>query len=163
MSGKTSSNQLGICDFYKTSWNYFSFHANQRISVMNFYIVLESAMAGGFIAVIGMEHGDVHIFEMIIGIAMVFLSFIFFLLDMRTKHMIHLAEKVLRNIEAEYKVESETDILIFNLEEKWTNAFHQKSKIRPLLSYSKLFILLFLFFALLGITAVTYAIIASIC
>lgn len=141
---------------YEMLWNYFSFHSNQRITVMNFYIVLESAMVGGFMAVYGNNVSNISVFEIVIGIAMCFFSFVFYCLDLRIKHMIKMSESALIEIEKAQQGFS-PEMLIFSLEKEETRKQREKNKLLILLSYSKLFGLIYLFFAVIGMAMIIFS------
>lgn len=145
-------------NIYEMLWSYFSFHGNQRITILNFYIILESAMIGGFMALDSSKIQNASIFEVAIGIALIFFSLIFYLMDLRTKHMIKISEAALIKIEEEQKMQ-DPEVLIFSQEKKKTSEI-RKNKLMKLLSYSNLFGLIYMFFTLAGIALILFSFIA---
>ncbi|MEH6689299.1 MAG: hypothetical protein V7693_18810 [Halopseudomonas sabulinigri] len=82
------------------AWRYFELHAQQRMTVFNFYLAISGLLAAG----IGMCLQQGPKFSLLISILGVFLScisFLFWKLDIRTSKMIKNAESVLQRIESE--------------------------------------------------------------
>ena len=134
-------------DFMENLWKYFELHANQRMQLMNFYIVLESLLVAGLISLLSAQK-DLIIWECGICVAIIFFSLIFYGLDRRTKHMIILCEDTIKKIEKAnggqngpveewIGIFSKEEYITLNKNEKWT--------------YSKLFKLQYLFFAIIAV------------
>lgn len=80
------------------AWKYFELHAQQRITVFNFYIAIIGLLISG--VGVSMQQGDKYIYLCsIAGGFMVFISFIFWKLDQRTSMLIKNSEYVLRETE----------------------------------------------------------------
>ena len=145
-------------DFYNTLWNYFIQHANQRIQLINFYIILETFLFAGLFALVKDATTDQCITYklvcILISISSIFFSFVFYNLDTRTKQMIHTCEKSLRIIENKYETLLSSDLMIFNKEARFTPLL-RKWNWFPL-SYSKSFKALFLFFSMIGFICLVY-------
>ncbi|WP_342148089.1 hypothetical protein [Methylorubrum sp. SB2] len=76
-------------------WRYFALHAQQRISVFNFFVVLSgviSAAIGGALQV----GGPLNFVVVILGLLLPLLSFVFWRLDQRNSDLIKIAERALR-------------------------------------------------------------------
>ena len=144
------SSYLNKNDFYNILWNYFSMHANQRMQLFNFYIIIECFLLGGYFTVTQFinNHG---LYRIIICILVIMFSIVFFLLDFRTKTMIKIVEKSIIEIEQKHKVIIGNEFMIFTNENEITGLNHSKFYFYKLLSYSKLFFLIFLCFSLIGI------------
>jgi hypothetical protein len=80
------------------AWGYFSFHAQQRTTMFNFYLALSGFVVGGFAALISS-----HIYwpSLIIALLGVVSSIIFLCLDHRNEELLLVAEDVLASIEKE--------------------------------------------------------------
>lgn len=80
------------------AWNYFQLHANQRISVFNYFVVLSGVLAAGLAATI---QGPPRLASLGVGLGLllVLLSFVFWKLDERTSFLIKHAEDILKGIE----------------------------------------------------------------
>lgn len=171
MNSGSDGNAKEYLDFL---WNYFELHSNQRMQLMNFYIIIESLFVTGLIALISSDHPNV-IAEISICVAMIFFSVVFFLLDRRTKNMIKMCEESIKKIERMYycfgeqgaagDLENTEDITgepadtsnpwewipIFLKEEAITERKLYKEKLN--ISYTKAFMAEFIFFVVFGAAA----------
>lgn len=124
-------------DWLELSWNYFSLLSGQRMGMMDFYIVVEVALIGALFTMMG---NDTRILwaECTVCAAIALSSLAFFLLDYRTKTMIHCCEKIMSDIEEKYAPDKHKIKLPFHYIERKT----EKAKIR--ITYSVVFRYLFL-------------------
>lgn len=147
-------------DFLNILWNYFSLHANQRMQLLHFYILLETFLITGLLTLFQLN-GEFKIFRIILSVAVVFFSFIFKGLDKRSKEMIKYSENAIRSIEKKYILRYNGDIMIFCIEQEETERERIKDwKAKKFLSYSKLFSLIFLFFITIGLISCVFSIIS---
>lgn len=128
-------------DFINNLWKYFELHANQRMQLMNFYIVIESLFLTGLVTMLNSKE-DLLIFELGVCIAMIFFSWIFSQFDLRTRNMIHCCEDAIKHVEEKYVNDKgyDKEIMIFSVEEK----------IRKDSTYTRLMKLEFMFFKTIG-------------
>lgn len=149
-----NNNNLTESDFLKVLWNYFTIHANQRIQMLNFYIILETFFITGLLALLQIKD-RLSIVEIILGIAIVFFSYIFYALDKRTKDMIKISEEAIKSIEQKYTPQYGNAIMIFSLEQEKT-LFDRRWRwfAKNCLSYSKLFVLIYVFFSIIGLVGI---------
>ncbi len=149
-----NNNGLTESDFVKILWDYFAIHANQRIQILNFYIVLETFFITGLLTLFQLD-GELTLFRLVISIAIIFFSLIFYALDTRTKTMIKYSEDALKAIEQKNVTKYGADIMIFSIEQEKT-VFERRWSwfARKCLSYSKLFLLTFIFFTIIGLLGV---------
>lgn len=134
-------------DYMDMLWSYFELHANQRMQLMNFFIVLESLMVAGLISLLSAQN-NLYLWERGICIGMLFFSLIFYGLDYRTKNMIKLCESSIIMLEKRNKGTegpAEEWVGIFSKEEYFTN----NKKIKC--TYSKLFGIQYIFFGLIAV------------
>ena len=124
-------------DWLELSWNYFSLLSGQRMGMIDFYIVVEVALIGALFTMMG---SDARILwaECTVCVAIAVTSLAFFLLDYRTKTMIHCCEKIMSDIEEKYAPDKHKIKLPFHYMERKT----EKAKIR--ITYSVIFRFLFL-------------------
>ena len=124
-------------DWLELSWNYFSLLSGQRMGMIDFYIVVEVALIGALFTMMG---SDTRILwaECTVCAAIALSSLAFFLLDYRTKTMIHCCEKIMSDIEEKYAPDKHKIKLPFHYIERKT----EKAKIR--ITYSVIFRFLFL-------------------
>jgi hypothetical protein len=79
------------------AWDYFAFHAQQRQTVFNFFIVLLGASLAAYAATI--EKTAATKLHIVIGCVLMVSSLLFWRLDERSRRLIQLAEAVLKEIE----------------------------------------------------------------
>jgi len=128
------------------AWKYFELHANQRMTLFNFYITISTALVAGI--GVFLNFGKIpNILIVTLGILMIVFSIVFWLLDNRTRYFIHLSERVIREIELNYKNES---FRIITIEERESNA---KSRF---FRYSFALKVVFVLFIILGLISITY-------
>jgi hypothetical protein len=91
-----SADQKTMNDFrYGYAWNWFSYHAEQRTSMFNYFLAAASLLAAGYSATI-YEHPPVAV---AIGILGTLVSISFVLIDTRNDALVRRGERVLRAIE----------------------------------------------------------------
>ena len=134
-------------------WNYFELHAKQRLTTFNYYIVISTLLASGYLLAIQ----NVTFLSLLLSIVLMLLSFIFWKLDLRNKQLIKNSENALKFIERKESTqenEEQSEILqIFSYEEKQTDALRDK-KVRffwnKLYTYSTCLNGVFILFAFIG-------------
>ena len=148
-------------------WNYFQLHASQRLITFNFYIVISTAIAAGYIVALGVS--SIPVLAIMLGFTISLLSFIFWKLDVRNKLLTKNAEEALKYLEAlTYTLgdKNESNVLkIFTYEEEQTNRLKMNKSFWPWknhYSYSKCFNIVFGVFGILGLLGMVYAIVISI-
>lgn len=143
--------ELKESDFLKILWDYFVVHANQRIQILNFYIVLETFFITGLLTLFQLD-GNLTAFRLILSVSIIFFSIIFFALDKRTKEMIKFSEEAIKTLEQKYVLKYGSEIMIFSKEQEKTLFERRWSWFaKKFLSYSKLFKMIYLFFTIIGI------------
>jgi len=77
---------------------YFELHANQRMSVFNFFLALSGVVSAGLAALV---QGSAHLIFLgiLLGLLLVLVSFIFWKLDQRVSFLIKHAEDALSELE----------------------------------------------------------------
>jgi hypothetical protein len=81
------------------AWRYFELHANQRMAVFNFFLVLSGLVSAGLASAI---QGSVRfsILGVVLGLLLSLVSFIFWKLDQRVCFLIGHAERNLAKLES---------------------------------------------------------------
>ena len=82
-------------------WRYFELHAQQRMTVFNFYIAITGLLAAG-IGFTLQQGGRFAFFTILMGVFVTFISFIFWKLDQRVSMLIKNAERALLDIEGQF-------------------------------------------------------------
>lgn len=129
-------------DFADTLWKYFELHSNQRIQMMNFYLISITLFFTGLITLMN-SNKEMKIYETGICVAIIFVTWIFYNLDKRTKYMIKRCENAIKSLEIAYTQDFGSEIMIFTIDENEKGAKE--------LSYSDLFFLLYLFIVILAV------------
>ena len=133
-------------DWLDLSWNYFSLLSGQRMGMIDFYIVIEVALVGALFALMALENRMLWA-ECTVAAAITFFSITFFVLDCRTKAMIHSCEEVIKDIEAMHypkKDKNDNIRLPFHLVDSKTDKMHVR------MTYSRVFLILFFAMGILG-------------
>ncbi len=147
------------------AWNYFQLHAQQRLSVFNFYIVLAGALTTGLVTSLPKADEQTAL-PIALGSLLIFFSFVFSRLDVRNSSLIKNAEGGLREIEtawADERGEKVTAIrtAVFSRDESHVKIARKRNAFLSIfsshLSFSDCFRFTFMSFALLGVGSVIYA------
>lgn len=130
------------------AWNYFQLHANQRMAVFNFFVVLTGVLSAG-IAGVMQGSAKLALIGIILGPLLPLLSFVFWKLDQRTSFLIKHAEAALLDLERSMPVQS---VQLFMTEPQLS----QEAKLKTddwsrQWSYGNSFGLIFISMALIGI------------
>lgn len=162
MCEKNSPQQALDETFREYAWKYFELHADQRLRAFHFYITLSSAVIGGFLLLL--RYGQNHKWMAVLGLLLVFFSFVFSKLDLRTRNLINHAETALRFLDDQRDlsdVEGQPHPLkLFSRDDHLTRS----AKLWPLLighfSYSRCFRWVFTVFAITGVVTAAACLIA---
>jgi hypothetical protein len=88
---------------FEFAWDYFDFHAKQRITMFNFFILLLPFLFGGVFYNLKVDAGLSHPFiAMVIAAAGATVSMTFLLFDIRSRRLIHLSQTNLKLMEEQY-------------------------------------------------------------
>jgi ABC-type multidrug transport system fused ATPase/permease subunit len=146
-------------------WNYFQVHAAQRLTTFNFYILISTLIATGFLIVIS----GMPILALLLSVILMVLSLVFWKLDVRNKQLVRTAEAGLKYLEGKDEIADKTSephiLNVFRYEEAQTNKLRAE-KVKwiwnRVFTYSTCFNIVFVVFAVLGLFGVIFSII-NIC
>ncbi len=93
------------------SWDYFAFHAQQRQTVFNFYLILIAASVAAYGGTLSKDGTHDH-FKAGLGLLVAIVSFLFWRLDKRNAKLIKLAETPLKIFEENLSERVGVDIRI---------------------------------------------------
>ncbi|GAB2930832.1 hypothetical protein [Hafnia psychrotolerans] len=82
-------------------WRYFELHAQQRMTVFNFYIATTGLLAAG-IGFTLQQGGKYALFTSLMSIFVSFISFVFWKLDQRVSMLIKNSELALQDLESQF-------------------------------------------------------------
>ena len=88
----------------RQAWDYFALHAQQRLTTVNFYLVMATALTAGAVASFD-ESFRFPGLRLPTGLLLSLLSFAFWRLDFRNRELIKAAEAALRSFEAGDRVD----------------------------------------------------------
>lgn len=103
-----------VLDYY---WKYFDLHSRQRMQMINFYITVEVALIGGFFVLLSQEN-RIAWAEYSVLFAIGFLSIVFWLIDRRTRDLIHVCERCIEKFEEEQMTEYGDALKLMTASEK---------------------------------------------
>ena len=139
-----------LLTFREFHWKYFSLHADQRLKTFNFFIVVSAIFIGAYMNML--DGAEENVLLIIFPIIIALISFVFWKLDIRTKHMIKNAEKAIKSIDSKLLEEYGDEYAYMNLFQHDDNIQAERKDY----SYSKCFSFIFILIILLGISAATY-------
>jgi hypothetical protein len=92
---------------YKYAWDYFDFHAKQRTTMFNFFLIFVGFVISGYVSLLNADKQPLA--TGLAGLGAILTTFFLFL-DRRNEEFVHLAEEVLEQLEAdvlftEYRVQ----------------------------------------------------------
>ena len=106
-------------DFYDQACSYFYYHAGQRTTMINYFIVAY----GAFIAAYSAMLTTFTLASMLIAVFTCVVSAIFFMIDLRNKFDIKKSENVIRQIERDYNADKTSADYPYGVFSNETNIF----------------------------------------
>lgn len=88
-------------DVMELTWKYFAHHGNQRLTHINFFTVLSSALIILQFTIINSQEGTSYI-PAAIGVIQCIIAFVFYKIDERTMFLVKGAEEAMKEIERHY-------------------------------------------------------------
>lgn len=137
-------NSISNKDWLDLSWNYFSLLSGQRMGMVDFYIAIEVALIGALFVLLTLDTRIMWA-ECTVATAITFISVTFFILDCRTKAMIHCCEEIIRDIEEKYYPREKKVKLPFSYVE------YKTDKMRVRMTYSRVFLIQYFVIGAFGI------------
>ena len=81
------------------AWNYFSFHAEQRMKTFHFYLITIAAICAGLVTLRTKGATGSTAIEALLCFSITFISAVFFILDRRNRDLVHNGENALRHLD----------------------------------------------------------------
>ena len=106
-------------DFYEQACSYFYYHAEQRTTMLNFFI----AVFGASVALYGTLLSSFALASVMIAVFMELCTIIFFMIDSRNRFDVKKSENVIRQIERDYGVDKPLDAYPYGVFSNETNIF----------------------------------------
>lgn len=111
-SNLCTNNQISDKDVLELAWKYFEHHGNQRLTHINFFTMLSSALIILQFTILNATEFVCYVPAML-GIIQCVVAFVFYKIDGRTMFLVKHAERVMIEIESRYN---------FNNDEDYSNA-----------------------------------------
>jgi hypothetical protein len=89
------------------AWGYFEVHADQRMKLFNFFLILSGVIVGAVPAVRSMEPGTRTV--AFLPLLLVLVAFIFWRLEQRTRLLVKNGEEALKFLDKQWPVEPSSD------------------------------------------------------
>ena len=136
------------------AWNYFVYHAEQRINAFNLYLIIVAVLIGGFGTVIVKTKEEYLRWLSIFGFVLLIISVTFALLDKRSKELVRNGEAALKYLDELEELPDDGScphiLKIFSRDDYVSSNKSLYSISRAYVSYSSVFRIIFLLFGLLG-------------
>ena len=144
------------------TWNYFSLHAQQRMSAFQFFITLETGLIGAGLFILQSKPQFLNAYlAIMMGPLITLLAFIFWKIDQRTRGLIKNAESSLKEIEVFFLANSKiVTALPFSSDAQSIGTLKAFPLLPGSLTYSKSFGTVFAACAIFGIVF-TFALFSS--
>ena len=97
-----SNNEPTSRDMLEHAWRYFDLHAQQRISLFNYFLIASGSVAAGLAASL-QQSGLFQILGAGLGTLLILISFVFWKLDQRTAFLVKHAEEALTELETTFQ------------------------------------------------------------
>lgn len=123
------------------AWSYFQLHANQRITVFNYFVIFAGVLATGLASAVQASPRLATV-GVVLGLLLSLLSLVFWKIDQRTSFLIKHAEELIKTLEP-------ATAPLF--QEEVTKTEHAR-KTKGLWTYGKAFRVIFLVMGLVGIS-----------
>ncbi|MGO9015585.1 MAG: hypothetical protein ACLQF0_11455 [Dissulfurispiraceae bacterium] len=138
------------------AWNYFAYHAEQRIKTFNFYIILVAVIIGGCgTALSNINKEYFRLLLSLLGFLLTIISVAFAFLDRRNKELVRNGEAALRYLDEFEELPSEGSaphvLQLFSRDDHICSNKPKGLSIRAHISYSHVFRSIFLVFGVIGL------------
>lgn len=137
------------------AWGYFALHADQRMKLFNFFLILSGLILGAFPAVRGMAAGSKAV--ALLPLLLVLTAFIFWRLEERTRQLVKNGEDAPQFLDKQWPVEQLPDgtphyLRLFERDDYLMNAVKKRWWAKRLvpISYADSFRIAYLMMGLVG-------------
>jgi hypothetical protein len=134
------------------AWRYFEIHANQRMALFNFFLVLSSFVAAGLGASLQLR-GAFELLGAGLGFLLAIVSFTFWKLDQRSSFLIRHAERAMAELENAFPISGPR--LFFNEAHLTAKEVTRWFYLRRLWTYGRAFRFVFWAMGVIGVLGAT--------
>ena len=82
------------------AWDHFAYHAQQRQTVFNFFLLLIGGCVAAYSSTMGDSGGEYNYFRSFLGVVLALASLVFWRLDQRNARLVKVSEDALKKLEA---------------------------------------------------------------
>jgi hypothetical protein len=82
------------------AWDHFAYHAGQRQTVFNFFLLVIGGCIAAWSATIGESGAEYNYFRSFLGVVLALASLVFWRLDQRNARLVKVSEDALKDLEA---------------------------------------------------------------
>ena len=82
------------------AWDHFAYHAQQRQTVFNFFLLLVGGCVAAYSSTMGHGGGEYNYFRSFLGAVLALASLVFWRLDQRNARLVKISEDALKELEA---------------------------------------------------------------
>jgi hypothetical protein len=102
------------------AWDHFAYHAGQRQTVFNFFLLLIGGCVAAYSSIMGESGATYNYFRSFLGVVLALGSLVFWRLDQRNAQLVKISEDALKDLEAQMAKEISVPSirLIANAEKK---------------------------------------------
>ena len=83
------------------AWDHFAYHAGQRQTVFNFFLLVIGGCVAAWSATIGESGAEYNYFRSFLGVVLALASLVFWRLDQRNARLVKVSEEALKDLEAQ--------------------------------------------------------------
>ncbi|MES1931395.1 hypothetical protein T35B1_02235 [Salinisphaera shabanensis T35B1] len=151
-----------LSEYREYAWKYFALHADQRLKAFNFFVVFTTFLLGAFAALIARI--GLQTYCALLPAALVYVAFVFWKLEERTRMLIKTGEEALRVIDAECLEGEEkrfAPLALFATDDINTKSLAAHPKWHGHFTYSRCFRWVYVAAAIAGLGAVGFCIVGA--
>ena len=116
---------------YDYAWKYFDFHAKQRTTVFNYFVIAAGLFVNGYVTVLKQPSTlTTETLMTILGFAGAGITLAFAFLDRRNEELVHIAEDVLEHLERDVLFPDYRRNIDFPRRRRWSGTMELESKRR---------------------------------
>jgi hypothetical protein len=136
------------------AWDHFAYHAGQRQTVFNYFVLLIGGCVAGYSATMGQSGTEYTYFRIFLGVVLALASLVFWRLDQRNARLVKVSEEALKDLEAQIAKEINVpSVRLMTNAEKKVSRF-PFSKIE---SFSQIYGLIFAVSGVVGIVTAIFS------
>lgn len=139
---------------YEHAWNWFSHHAEQRMTAFRFFLVVFGIFCVGYYQTINSSHFGLACAFALLGAGF---SILFWRLDLRTRELIRTGEDLLTKTEDELTSLSKIQVDIIKTVDTKSSRHAVRFLPKSLYSYGQIFSAIFTISIIFSLSAATYA------